>query len=96
MGDLEVDFEVLEDSHRTAASLKKEFDGLPDAVKGVAWGRSSIADAMDTFGNNWSYHREILSDKLGEVGEKIESCLTTFRDADRQLYDQLVKNEGGN
>lgn len=94
MGDLEVDFEVLEDSHRTATTLKSEFDGLPDAVKEVAWGRSSITGAMDAFGSNWSYHREVLSDKLGEVGEKIESCVTTFRDADRQLYDQLVKNEG--
>jgi len=94
MGDLEVDFGLLEDSHRTATSLKSEFDGLPDAVKGVAWGRSSITGAMDTFGTNWDYHREILSEKLGETAEKIESCLTTFRNADKQLYDQLVKHEG--
>jgi hypothetical protein len=93
MTDLLVDFTTLEDSHRAAQTLKSEFDGLPHRVgDGAHWGHHDVHDAMHEFGTNWDYHRKILSGKIGEAGEKIESCLTTFRDADQQLYDQLKKS----
>jgi hypothetical protein len=93
MSDLVVDFTTLEESHSTAMTLKADFDGLPhnyDDYKD-AWGKDNIRGAMDNFSNNWDYHRAVLSDKINEVGEKIESCLETFKDADQQLYDQLQK-----
>jgi hypothetical protein len=98
MGDLVVDFATLEKSHSTAVALKAEFDGLPHRYDQYqdSWGKDNIRGAMHNFATNWDYHREVLSGKIQEVGEKIESCLTTFRDADQQLYDQLTKSaEGG-
>lgn len=96
-GDLKVDFETLEASHATAVQLNSEFDDLPDRTGDYqdAWGNGKIKDAMHTFGTNWGYHREVLSGKIKEVGEKIEACITTFRDADQKLYDELKKATDG-
>jgi hypothetical protein len=91
MGDLQVDFDDLENSHDTCIALKSEFDDLPHRVDNVDWSDKSIHDAMHTFGTNWGYHREVLSDKIKEVGEKIESCMKTFKDADQKLYEELEK-----
>ena len=93
MSDLVVDFTTLEESHSTAMTLKADFDGLPhnyDDYKD-SWGKDNIRDAMHTFGTNWGYHREVLADEISEVGDKVEGCLTAFRDADRELADQLEK-----
>ncbi|MGI9156295.1 MAG: hypothetical protein ACR2FG_06615 [Marmoricola sp.] len=97
MGDLQVDFDDLEASHSTAVTLKSQFDDLPNRVGDYsdAWGHHKITDAMHTFGTNWGYHREVLSGKIQEVGEKVESCIETFHKADQQLYDQLKKNDSG-
>ena len=96
MSDLKVDFTTLEDSHRAAQTLKSEFDDLPHRVgDGTHWGHHDVADAMHEFGTNWDYHRAILSENIGEVGENVESCLTTFRDADQKLYDELEKSTKG-
>lgn len=97
MSDLKVDFETLEASHATAVSLKAEFDGLPhryDDSEG-SWGKDDIRGAMHVFATNWDYHRAKLSDKIQEVGEKIESCIQTFHEADQQLYDSLTKSSEG-
>ncbi len=91
MNRLLVDFELLEDSKSTLGSLKKQFDDLPHAVGDVDWGRRCIHDAMHTFGTNWDYHRDVLSDKIKENGEKIGSSLEAFRKADRKLYNELLK-----
>lgn len=95
-GDLKVDFETLEASHGTAVQLNVEFDDLPDRTGDYqdAWGHHSIKDAMHTFGTNWGYHREVLSGKIKEVGEQLESCITTFHEADQQLFDELEKAKG--
>jgi hypothetical protein len=96
MSDLKVDFTTLEDSHRAAQTLKSEFDDLPHRVSDDAhWGHHDVRDAMHEFATNWDYHRDVLSGKIGEVGEKVESCLTTFRDADQKLYDELEKSAKG-
>ncbi len=97
MSDLKVDFQTLEASHATAVALKSEFDGLPhryDDYQG-AWGKDNIRGAMHVFATNWDYHRAKLSDKIQEVGEKIESCVQTFHEADQKLYDSLRKSSGG-
>jgi hypothetical protein len=95
VSDLKVDFETLEASHSTAETLKSEFDDLPHRVGDVAWGADTIDGAMHVFGTNWSYHREVLSGKIQEVGEKIESCIETFHDADQKLYEALTKSDDG-
>lgn len=95
MSDLKVDFETLEASHATALDLKTEFDDLSHRYDdhSDSWGKDNIRGAMHNFATNWGYHREVLSQKIQEVGEKIESCIETFRKADQQLYDQLTKHD---
>lgn len=101
MSDLKVDYETLETSADTVGRLKGTFDALPNRVAGQQsdWGDRGIADAMDDFANNWDYRRDILSGKLAEVHEKIESTLETFRKADAKLASELDKamhgDEGG-
>lgn len=95
MDKLLVDFETLEDSKSTLSSLKKDFDGLPNAVGAVDWGRRTIHDAMHTFGTNWDYRRDVLSGKIKENGEKIGSTLEAFQKADQKLYHELLKQSKG-
>lgn len=93
MSDLLVDFRILTEAKATADGLHERFVSLPDRVgdQSDIWGHSRIRDAMHTFGTNWGYHREVLADEISEVGDKVEGCLTAFRDADRELADQLEK-----
>jgi hypothetical protein len=93
MSDLKVDFATLEQAHSTAEALRREFDGLPHRYDQYAgsYGRDDIRGAMHSFATNWDYHRKILSEKIGEVGEKVESCLEAFRKADAKLASELEK-----
>lgn len=101
MADLKVDFENLESSKSTVASLKAAFDGLSRRVSAQSrdWGSSDIEGAMHEFATNWDYRRDILSGKLKEVGEKIEGTLEAFTEADEKLAHGLEQgmhgSEGG-
>ena len=91
MGDLVVDYGVLESSTSTLHSLKSQFDSLKGQVSSFdgCWGKSEIQDAMHEFGGNWDYRRDIISGKLEDVGKMCESCLDTLQKADQKLADDL-------
>ncbi|MGZ4437562.1 MAG: hypothetical protein ACXVYY_18165 [Oryzihumus sp.] len=94
MSDLRVDYGALEEGAATARALKSDFDGLEHRVSGASgiWGSDRIAAAMHTFGTNWSYHREVLSDEIEKTGEKLEKCLQTFQDTDTKVAEDLDKS----
>lgn len=93
-GDLEVDYNLLEASRTTLTSLRGDFDHIKSRGKDTEdlWGHHEIRDAMDKFSSNMDHHREELSKEIGDVGEKIEATIQTFRDADQKLADDLAKN----
>lgn len=94
MTDLKVDYAVLEDSVSTLGSLRTAFDEIKtrgDDTEDL-WGHHEIRDAMDEFSSNMDHHREELSNEIGDVGEKLEMTLQTFRDADQKLKDDLEKS----
>jgi hypothetical protein len=97
VSDLKVDYETLRSSAETAKQIKSAFDDLPSRVgdKGDCWGHSGIAGAMQTFGTNWGYHREILSQEIQETGEKLEKCLEVFEEADRTLAEDIRRSTEG-
>ena len=94
MSDLKVDYETLEAAARTADGLQRDFDGLPRRVDDTSsiWGHSAVAGAVHTFGTNWGYHREVLSDEIKKTGEKIAKCLEAFEKADQKLADELHRH----
>lgn len=89
-----VDFENLETSHDQCVTLKSEFDGLPDRATGIEWGDGDINDAMHDFSTNWDYHRDVLSDKIKEVGEKIEGAIDAWAKVDKQVKGWLTEKGG--
>lgn len=91
--DLKVDYYRLEDSARVLASLKSDFDGIEGSTSGSkdVWSHGSVADAMDEFSGNMDYNRKKLSEKMKNCHDKIETTLTTFRDADQDLADSFDK-----
>lgn len=87
MSDLKVDYDVLADSVQTLAVLKSEFDGikdLRDETSGL-WGHRAVRDAMHGFASNMDYNRRKLAEEMAAVGEKLETTLETFREADAEL-----------
>lgn len=85
MPDLVVDYTVLAASADQLKDVKSFIDGLEPRVSGASgcWGNQDVADAMHTFGTNWSYHREKLSDLVGSVADKFEKTATTWREHDQ-------------
>lgn len=94
MGDLEVDYTVLEDSESTMSTLRSDFDDIKGRGNDTEniWGHRELRDAMDEFTSNMDHHREALSKEIGDVGEKLSSTLETWRDSDQKLADELADN----
>lgn len=90
-----VDFENLYASHTQCVTLKSEFDDTPDHVREIEWGDGGINDAMHDFGTNWDYHRDVLTDKIEEVGEKIEGAIDAWSKVDEQVAGWLTQKERG-
>lgn len=97
VSDLRVDYETLRGSAETAKQIKSAFDSLPSRAgdNGDWWGHAGIAGAMHTFGTNWGYHREILSQEIEETGQKLEKCLEVFEQADQTLADDMRSSTEG-
>ncbi len=99
MGDLEVDYALLEESGRTLSTLRSDFDDIKGRGSETEdfWGHHEVKDAMDEFTSNMDHHREELSAEIGDVGEKLDATETTWREADQKLVDELDKNttDGG-
>ncbi|RBY97113.1 hypothetical protein DQ237_05915 [Blastococcus sp. TF02-8] len=97
MSDLKVDFDTLRSSAQTARTIKSAFDDLSSRVGDTkdCWGHSGIADAMHTFGTNWGYHRQILSEEIQATGDKLDKCLEVFQEADQKLADSIQSSGSG-
>lgn len=95
MSDLKVDYDDLEYSHHTLKALQSEFDALKDRADdtGGLWGHDEVRSAMGEFSGNWDYHRRKLSEQIGEVGEKVDSTLETFRTSDENLARSFDKEK---
>lgn len=97
MDRLVVDYTTLEACGSTAKQIKGGFEDLPSRVGDTSgvWGHHRIADAMHTFGSNWGYHREVLAEEIGEVGDKAEKCLQAFEDGEKKLAEAVREQAGG-
>ena len=95
MSDLIVDDELLKKSAGSLRKIQYEFehtDKHQEDLKGI-WGSGEIAGAMDTFADNWNYHRKQLLDSIKTVGELTEDCHKAFKDLDHKL-EQSTKGKG--
>jgi len=94
MSDLIVDAGVLEDSQQALTVLKSEFDSIENRRNDTEriWGHDGLRDAMHEFASNWDHHRDELSQKIQDNGEKVATTLETWREADQKLADELERN----
>lgn len=95
--DLKVDYYRLEDSERVLASLKSSFDDIESSTSGSldVWSHDKVRDAMNEFSGNMDYNRKKLSQKIEDCRGKIETTLTTFKDADQDLADSFDQERDG-
>lgn len=87
MSDLEVTDDVLAEAERLLVQLHAEFGGIGahrDEVRHI-WGSSRVAGAMDSFVDNWSWHRKKLQARIESVGALVSSARETFRETDHHV-----------
>ncbi|HET6561426.1 MAG TPA: hypothetical protein VFG72_06095 [Marmoricola sp.] len=91
MADLTVDFAVLEGSEHALRTLKSELDTIEDRRDdtGHVWGHDGLRDAMHEFASNMRHHRQELSRKIQDNGEKVAASLEAFREAELSLSSEL-------
>ncbi|MGL5810520.1 MAG: hypothetical protein ACRCYQ_11295 [Nocardioides sp.] len=94
MSDLIVSASTLEDSQRALTALKSEFDSIENRRQDTerVWGHDGLRNAMGEFASNWDHHRDALSQKIQDNGEKVATTLDTWREADQKLADELARN----
>lgn len=87
MGDLKVQYDTLQESHRSPRLIGEEFSNATQRriQAADAWGSSDIGDAMHDFTDNWDRHRKKLIDAISALQQMTDMCVTTFRETDRQL-----------
>ncbi len=85
--DLKVNYDLLQQSSKTLASLCREFANCEaqERVYDGEWGSGDIKSAMDAFTDNWHYHRGKLLDSMQSLGKMIDQSLATFRKTDARL-----------
>ena len=88
---LRVDYSLLEASHKTLTSLASEFGNLQTSTSGydAAMGSDAIVGAMDSFADNWSYHRDQLAANMQKLDDMITESVKQFMDTDQQLAQEL-------
>jgi hypothetical protein len=96
MADLKVDYQLLDATERTLASLTSEFQHIEAQTSGCggAMGSGDIAGAMSSFASNWSYHREKLVGSMQALGKMVSDTRQAFQKTDTGLTNDLTKKNG--
>lgn len=92
MGDhLRVDLALLEDTADALGELRAEFadaSQIAEAHRGVL-GSGEIADAVDSFADNWRRHREKLIKSIESLQSMAADSAQTYREVDGELARSL-------
>jgi predicted methyltransferase MtxX (methanogen marker protein 4) len=92
MADLKVDYQLLDSTERTLASLTSEFQNIRSQESSYdgAMGSGDIASAMDGFAGNWDYHRQKLVGSMQALGKMISESKQQFTKTDTKLAASLT------
>jgi hypothetical protein len=95
MADLKVDYQLLDSTERTLASLTSEFQNIRAQAGSYdgAMGSGDIASAMDSFAGNWDYHRQKLVGSMQALGKMVSQARQAFRKTDTSLAAGLTKKK---
>jgi hypothetical protein len=73
--------------------LIDEFAGALDFVddsEGI-WGQSNAESSMGDFADNWTIHRDKMTERMKKLKETVEKVSDQWRDADQSLSDSFKK-----
>ena len=93
MDDLRVRTAPLRDTAASLSELRGELSGLEqrrDQVRS-AWGSDDVADALDSFVDNWDDNRRRISDSMTSLQRMAESTADEFECVEADLtgcFDQ--------
>ncbi|MEU0472122.1 hypothetical protein [Streptomyces olivaceus] len=98
MGDLYIDFEMLEktqkdirDIHEVMAAPCREME----EVDGAAMGVFKLAQRMDDFGDEWSYGIKQMSKFSKSAAKALGQIKKTFEEMDEEFARELEKARSG-
>jgi hypothetical protein len=89
--DFAVSYAHLEQVENTLNSLKGEFDGIDAVPHAADWGDSGIAQAMDSFASNWSYHRDKLMKSMDSMAKQAHGTRTGTAEYDSNMAQEAGK-----
>jgi hypothetical protein len=88
---LKVDLALLDETAEALDHLRAEFANasqIADSYRGVL-GSGEIADAVDSFVDNWRRHREKLINKIESLRTMAADSAKTYREVDNELASSL-------
>ncbi|MDQ0488005.1 hypothetical protein OG986_18980 [Streptomyces cellulosae] len=96
MSDQTADIGRIKQSSKSLADIHRQFtrnanpaDGLGVAVLGD----QGLVDVFDDFGDNWTIHRERLSDELKKLSTLLSTVAKTYEDVDHALAEALRRTD---
>lgn len=102
MSDLKADTQRIRECSRALLRIYNVFTAQANPADGYGaseLGSSLISGVFEDFGNNWTIHRQDLTDRLKTLGTITEDAADTYDGADASLAQALRRqdaaSEGG-